>query len=211
MKRLLPDTNIYGLLTVDQDLHQLHREFESRKTELKIYGFSIIRKELKKVPKKLINGVNVQASLLKTYSYFVTKEYEIEDQLRSIADEYYRVYLSQGGSLIKEDIYNDLLIVACASVKDIDLVVSEDNATLGSEMFKKAYSTVNLKKGIRQPTFIKYKQFKELLLGTAFSDPFIDKSNKFGIFLGLFNLLEGILFLFHRLSQEKLIYKYIVS
>lgn len=211
MKRLLLDTNIYGLLTVDPDLHLLHQEFESKKTELKIYGFSIIRKELKKVPKKVINGINVQASLLRTYSYFVAKEYEIENKLKSIADEYYLAYLSQGGSLTKEDIYNDFLIVACASVKDINLVVSEDNATLSSEMFKKVYTEVNLNNNISLPVFIKYKHFKELLLRTAFPDPLINKPNKFGVFLGLFNLLEGILLLFHKLSQEKLIYKFIVA
>ncbi|HLC71543.1 MAG TPA: hypothetical protein VJI32_06030 [Candidatus Nanoarchaeia archaeon] len=212
MKRVLPDTNIYGLLTVDPDLHTLHQQLEIKKGDITIIGFSIIRKELKKVPKKVIDGINIQASLLRTYALFISKEYEMENSLVGLAQNYYEAYVSLGGTDVKEDIYNDLLIVACASLKNITIVVSEDNATLANQWFQKSYAIVNKKRGIMLPRFIKYKEFKNLLRGTRFSDPFIDSSNKFGVFLSFLYIFKGILFFgFHTLFQEKLIYKDFVS
>lgn len=212
MERVLPDTNIYGLLTVDSDLHLLHKSLEFKKNEITIIGFSIIRRELKKVPKKIIDGINIQASLLRTYTYFISKEYEMENSLAELAEEYYKAYALLGGNMVKEDIYNDLLIVACASIKNITVVVSEDNATLANEWFKKAYIIVNKKRGILLPQFIKYKEFKTLLRGAGFSNPLIDSSNKFWIFLSFLYIFKWILaFGFHTLLQEKLIYKDFVS
>ncbi|MBI2661858.1 hypothetical protein HYX11_00170 [Candidatus Woesearchaeota archaeon] len=208
MKRLLLDTNIYGLLTVDSDLHLLHSLIEQKRGEFRIYGFSVVRKELKKVPKKVVGGVNVQASLLRAYSYFIVKEYDIEGMFERIAEEYYKNYVFFGGNLLKEEIYNDLLIVACASVKNVDIVVSEDNGTMWNEVFRKAYENVNLKFNVGNPSFIRYKQFKELLRGTTFTDPFINSANKFGIFLSLFYICKIIFgFSFHIFIKERLIYK----
>ncbi len=208
MKRLLLDTNIYGLLTVDPELHFFHSLVERKEVDFNVYGFSVIRKELKKAPRKIINGVNVQASLLRTYSYFAVKEYDLESNFENLADEYYKSYISFGGELAKEKIYTDLLIVACASVKNVDVVVSEDNGTMWTEVFRKAYTTVNINFNVGNPRFIKYKEFKTLFHRATFTDPFVDGANKFGIFLSFFYICKDIfLFLFHIHVKEKLIYK----
>ena len=126
-------------------------------------------------------------------------------------DQFFKNYSESDYNNWEEDIYNDLLIVACASIKNITVVVSEDNATLANEWFKKAYGIVNKKRGILLPRFIKYKEFKTLLGGTGFSDPLIDSSNKLGILLSFLYIFKGVFLLFHTLSLEKLIYKDFVS
>ena len=206
MKRLLLDTNIYGLLFTDADFHNLHTLLGSKKEELMIYGYDVIRKELKNAPSKIIEKVNVRASLLRAYFSFTSKEYVLEETYLEIAEDYYQQYLIAGGSLSKEKLWNDFLIVACASVKEINIVVSEDNATLASEIAKIAYKSVNFKRKIRIPDFIGYEKFKSLLRGTSLSNPIINSSNKFGILLGFFNVLPFV-FVFHLSLKENLIYK----
>ncbi len=205
MKRLLLDTNIYGLLAVDSDLHLCHQAFEQKREIWRIYGFSVIRKELKKVPRRVIDGVNIQASLLRAYSYFISKEYELEGGFETIAEQYYQAYVSLGGELPKKEIYNDLLIVACSSVKNIDLVVSEDNATLAHEFFRKVYASVNEELKLQMPVFIKYKKFKESLLGTGFPNPFVHGADKLRILLGFFYILKWVLF--HMFTKKALYIK----
>jgi len=209
MNRLLLDTNIYGLLMADKDFHLLHTKIENIKEDLKIYGFSIIRSELKQAPKETIQGVNIRASLLRAYSSFIVKEYELQDDLKGIAEDYHKTYLEFGGSLPKDKLFNDFLIVACSSVKDISVVVSEDNATLASEIAKKAYRAVNKKRNIAFPNFTGYEDFKKIVLGASLPDPIIKNSNKLGILLGFFNIFPGIYFvfnnfIFHTMNWENL-------
>ncbi|MBI2151603.1 PIN domain-containing protein [Candidatus Woesearchaeota archaeon] len=161
MKRLMLDTNIFGLLVSDKDFHMMHSILENNKEELRIYGLNLIRQELKMAPRTIIAGVNVQASLLRAYSSFTTSEYVIDEKLKIIAEEYFKMYSKLGGGYTKEKLWNDFLIVACASVKDISVVVSEDNATMLNEIAQKSYQIINQKEGLKLPDFIGYKLFKK--------------------------------------------------
>ena len=210
MKRLLLDTNIYGLLAADRTFHSIHQALQQQKNDIHVYGFSLIRKELKAAPKVLIDGVNVRASLLRAYDSVIVKEYSLSGEYKRIAEEYYSAYLLCGGRLPQEVLFNDFLIVACASKHEIPIVVSEDNATLVSELTKKAYDLVNTKRSLPCPRFIGYTRFKESILGARFSDPVINNSNKLWILLCFFYILQWTLFLSfccHKHSKESLIYK----
>lgn len=211
MKRLLLDTNIYGILFADKDFHLLHELLEDEKGKLRIYGFDIVRKELKEAPRKDISGVNVRAALLRAYSAFTVKEYPLEEEFKTLAEQYYQQYLSLGGGYTREKLFADFLIVACASVKEINIVVSEDNATLASELALKAYAQVSQEKGLYLPQFIRYEQFKKEVLSGKPSDPFVDNSNKFGILLGFLNIFPGVFLGFHEVIERKYIYKCFVS
>ena len=206
MKRLLLDTNIFGLLFADSDFHVLHHLLEEQREELYIYGLNLIRQELKKAPGKVVGGVNVRARLLRAYSSFICEEYIVDNRVKDIAEKYFSVYTTFGGGFTKEKLWNDFLIVACASVKDIAIVVSEDNATMLNELAKKSYTETNVKEKLRLPVFIGYKLFKKELLGSGFSNPLINSPQKFWIFLGFFNILP-LVFLFHSILKESLIYK----
>ncbi len=163
MKRLLLDTNIYGLLATDSEFPKLYSMILEKREQFLIYGFVLIRKELKDAPGKSHEGKNIRASLLHAYERMVSKEYPFTVLYKELAEEYYLVYHALGGSHPKEKLFPDSLIVACASAKQIPLVVSEDSATLGNEIALKAYSEVNLRRKISLPILIRYKKFKEMI------------------------------------------------
>lgn len=162
MKRLLLDTNIYGLLFADPNFHHLHEKVQHIPA-LRIYGYDIIRKELKAAPRRVIRGVNIRASLLRAYSAFVVKEYATDGRLSTISASYHTAYRQQGGLASFRSLENDFLIVACAAVHGIDIVVSEDNATMLNELALRSYASVNRKLGIRTPSFIGYENFKRAI------------------------------------------------
>ena len=55
---------------------------------------------------------------------------------------------------------NDLRIVACASIKGFDLIVSNDEKTLKHPVAIKAYDEVNLFRSYRTPTFFNFSDLK---------------------------------------------------
>lgn len=56
----------------------------------------------------------------------------------------------------------NFLIVACASINELDIVVSEDNKTMLSEYAIRTYDTVNSLRSHRTPKFIHYEDFRRL-------------------------------------------------
>ena len=70
------------------------------------------------------------------------------------------MYTALGGCLSQEKLLNDFLIIACSSIKNLDVVVSSDGKTMLSELAVKAYMLVNKTKGIPLPRLISYEVFK---------------------------------------------------
>lgn len=167
MKRLLLDTNIYGEMVVDRDLFKL-KEAHKQKKELVIYGLRLIRNELRATSKNKDHlGRNLRVALLSLYDEFVA-EHELrveEEELIKIARKYYEIYWELGGHKAKEILLNDYLIVACAAMKKMDIVVSNDEASMLSELSLKAYQIVNELLELKNPQFINYKELKSLILG----------------------------------------------
>jgi hypothetical protein len=83
--------------------------------------------------------------------------------ISSLASKYFIVYKELGGTAKEKDIENDFLIVAAASIKSLDVVVSEDNKTMKDRTAMKSYEIVNKLNGLRTPEFIGYELFKKLL------------------------------------------------
>ena len=170
MKRILPDTNIFGELVIDPDIDRIKEHFEKAKEELIIYGFRLIRDELRATPKpSRLEGKNLRVALLSLYDYFV-KNRELKfniGELNKIADDYYKTYSSFGGSKSKKVMINDFLIVACASKNNLDIVVSNDNITMLTENAIKSYKNVNKILNLKTPKFIDYKEFKEIIMSDA--------------------------------------------
>ena len=82
------------------------------------------------------------------------------NEIRKLADEYFKEYRNNGGGVGKKKIFNDFKIVACATLKNFDLVVSDDERTMKSSKAVEAYKTVNIKINRRTPTFHSYKNLK---------------------------------------------------
>lgn len=168
MKRVILDTNIYGFI-LDIDEPDMIEE-SIAKSDIMIYGMRVIRKELRDAPKKSTiydrsrKAVrNLRNSLLALYDTVTKKEYDTSEKMNALAEEYYTAYMEAGGKEKWEDMENDFIIIACASIYNLDIVVSEDNETMLSDDALKAYRIVNAPRKYRVPEFISYSKFRRLL------------------------------------------------
>lgn len=166
MKRLLADTNFYGLLAKDYERIEVVCNIKTNKNLL-IYEFRVIRNELRDVPKKIkVGGKNLRMDLLNLYDEITGKHsIEFTDIAVKRADDYYKAYREFGGSKSKNEIINDFVIVACASLKDFDIIVSNDERSMLAENAIRAYNLVNSVISKKTPRFISYEKFKNILRG----------------------------------------------
>ena len=171
MKRILLDTNIYEFI-----LRYLERKDVKSYIEKQIfiiYGFDAIRKELRGTPKKKVEAgreeiKNLRMALLLVYDFLVGKhQYKTTDGIINLAGKYFDVYKALGGFASRSEIISDLRIVACASLHNLDIVVSEDNKTMLSGQAISAYKSVNALEKIKTPNFIGFKEFRNLLGGVS--------------------------------------------
>ena len=162
MKRFIFDTNIYGELIFDRDFLRLK---EAVKKNAVIHGFTIIRNELRDVPKQIkLEGKNLRIGLLHIYDELTSKSYSLTSEIEKLGNDYYTAYRSFGGSKALREILNDFLIVACASQYSINIIVSEDNKTMLTENARKAYNTVNGLSNRKTPQFFGYLELKRWLI-----------------------------------------------
>ena len=163
MNKILFDTNIYGLLVIDPDRKEIHHKIHD--SHFFIFGFEIIRHELRDTPKHIVfNNRNLRIDLLSVYDDLVKKTYTFDQTIHTLAEHYFKAYQGFGGGISKSDIFPDFCIVACASQKQLDIVVSEDKHSLLTENALKAYQLVNDIKKIRTPNFLRYAEFKKQIL-----------------------------------------------
>lgn len=163
MKKVILDTNIYGEMIFDLEFEVVKKTIPSK---FIVYGFKIIRNELRDVPKKIKReGKNFRIAILHIYDEITAhKNLVVTEDIISLAELYYKAYRDLGGIRSKKKIFNDFMIVACASINDIDIVVSEDNKTMLAENALKAYDLVNSMKNKKMPSFIGYLKFKRWLI-----------------------------------------------
>jgi len=160
MKRILFDTNIYGLIVVDKERNAIREELSKKK--FIVYGNSIIKNELRKTPRIFVDGINLRNDLVRLYREII-KNHDLAIKKRDIelAESYYKAYQELGGITSRTKLINDLTIVASATNSLLDIVVSEDNKTMLNEISLKSYRLVNdiWKKPL--PRFIVYEEFKK--------------------------------------------------
>lgn len=149
MIHVLFDTNIYGLLIADPNYAQLADSI-ARDKNFMIHNFRLIRNELRRFPKAL-----------PLYNRLVTSRV-IKDnkEIERLASEYFQQYKGTGGHQGKKKMLNDLKIVACASLKHLDLIATEDRQTMQHPAAIQAYKIVNLRRNLRVPQFYSYAELK---------------------------------------------------
>ncbi|HLC67435.1 MAG TPA: hypothetical protein VJI12_00980 [archaeon] len=164
MKRIILDTNIYGRIVEKRQEEEI-RQIIERHHGVIIYGFDVVRKELRAVSKDVRSSkklvrlmlLGIYDKLIKSHNYFTTSA------IVQLSGEYYSVYRELGGKESEKEMLNDFLIVACASIHELDIVVSDDNETMLSDNAIKAYRIINSLKKYRTPEFIGYGAFWRLL------------------------------------------------
>lgn len=164
MKRMILDTNIYGRMVERREADEIKTRLESKR-DIIIYGFDVVRKELRATSKnKIIGKTKLRLAVLGIYDRLTQHRIMSTTTLISkLADDYYETYRQLGGRIHRDDIINDFLIVACASIHELDIVVSADNKSMLSGYAIKSYTIVNKLRNYRLPEFIGYDAFARLL------------------------------------------------
>lgn len=194
IRKYLLDSNIYGEMVVDAEIEELKRTYEQCKDIVLVYGIKqIIRKELRDTPKNIkIKEKKLRSNLLGLYDIFAEKHnITLIQEYGRVADNYYESYRKNGGTKPRGELHNDLLIVACASCKGMNVVVSEDEKTMLSENAFKAYNLVNAASNKRTPRFIGYREFKAELR-SCLSNKLVCRSDKFWVFLVFLDFLNQL-------------------
>ncbi len=159
--RVMLDTNIYGFIVEEDNPEEILVRIASSK--VLVCGSTVIRAELRDTPKKKVVGrIKLRLRLLSSYDSLVgdKRNYDVNEIIRKMAAEYNEHY---NGSYSWEELENDFLIVATASLHNLDLVASGDEDTMKNPKAIKAYEIVNRKYELRNPGFISFQKFKELL------------------------------------------------
>ncbi len=161
--RVLLDTNIYGYV-IESDLDLVQGIAGCSK--IVVYGNNVIRMELRETPKEKKTDAmrGYRMLLLNNFDLIVGKHMlPITKETEELAKEYFKEFKRNRGIQNWQKIKNDFLIVACAALKNLDIVVSEDNKTMLSKKAVDSYQVVNGRLLLRTPTFIGYKNFKEIV------------------------------------------------
>lgn len=119
-----------------------------------VINFRVVRDELRKYKKTL-----------KVYEN-IAKGKKIQDskQIDDLANEYFKEYRKNKGGTGERKMRRDFKIVACASMKNCDIVYSEDNSTMKCEKALKSYKIINSIYNYRTPEFKSYKDLRRIYL-----------------------------------------------
>jgi len=180
-KRIIFDTSVYGRLI--EDLELANKIGEKIPNEYVIYGNKTIRNELRDTPNDLrLWDKSIRILLLKIYDSFVRKEHHdlgCNKLVGTLSEDYFEAYKKESGSLSNQEMKNDLIIIATATIYQLDIVVSDDERSMFSNMSEmqgisehdqkssifdeaiRAYEKVNKEYGMKNPVFKKYTAFKE--------------------------------------------------
>ena len=157
------DTNIYGRLIEEENFREIATKIKNDE-EFKVYGFGLIRKELRDTPKSSKLGRLSRRNLLLSVYDGITGGKYLKDslQIHRLAMKFYNSYRELGGirNWDKTNIDVDFTIVACAMFYKLDIVVSDDIKTTLSKVALKAYKHISAKEALRVPTFYHYSDLK---------------------------------------------------
>ena len=163
MLRIIFDTNIYGLLASEKKIDEISEKI-TKDTNLAVYGFQPIRKELRDTPKsERLGKLGKRNTVLGLYDKLTKGRYLSESiKVNQLALKFYNSYRTFGGIRSWKDtnIDVDFTIFACASYYKLDLVVSDDASTMLSKPALKAYKHITIKEGIWNPNFWKYSDLR---------------------------------------------------
>lgn len=159
--RVLFDTNVYGLIVQNADSRQFVYLLKNR--PVLVCGSTVVRKELRDISKKAVVGRSKLRSVaLGVYDALVVdkRNYSVTEIVKTTALEYNEHYK---GSFSWKELEDDFLIVAIASIHNIDIVVSNDERTMTSKDALNAYREVNENFELRTPRFRKFEDFQEMV------------------------------------------------
>ena len=167
MKRILLDTSVYGKLIEEDGVRRLV-ETRLKLNEYVVYGSQTIRKELRDTPRgKVVRNSQLRLLLLEVYDSFVRKQnhdLKLNPLVERLSGDYFKEYKKQRGSFSQHEMKNDFMIIATATIYNLDVVVSNDDKTMLSHICINVYKSVNKKYGLTNPILKHYQLFKKELM-----------------------------------------------
>ncbi|MBI2137758.1 hypothetical protein HYU12_04545 [Candidatus Woesearchaeota archaeon] len=173
MKRVIFDTNIYGRIVENAELVFVANGIDNL---LVNYGSIVVKQELKgyegsRVLRYEGKVRKFRALLFEAYDLLVKKTYEIDERTSRLAKEYFMVYVKLGGNKPQNELLNDFLVVATASIHGLEIVYTEEKEdvkegtarTMRSQEALKAYEIINELNKLNSPKFKSYKDLKATL------------------------------------------------
>jgi len=171
------DTNVYGELLIEPASQEIIKRIKEDKM-VYVYGIDIIEDEIKEAPAEVKLGgkilrdavisiyetiIDEELKLFPVAKYLASEYYEEYDKLRK-SGRYYKILDSKTKKYTEDDLKIDFEIIAVASLKGIDVVVSMDRRTILSELAEETYKKVNKLNELRTPRLVKYSDFKRRYL-----------------------------------------------
>ncbi len=154
MANVIIDSCTYGKMIKDANWEKLVEEIIKTKSFI-VFNFRVIRDELRKAPKQVLT----------IYDQIVSTNMIQENKtIVKLAEGYYNEYKKNGGGKGKKKILNDFKIVACASIKNCDILFSDDDSTLKCKNALDAYRKVNINMKYRTPKFYSILDLKSTFL-----------------------------------------------
>ncbi len=164
------DTNVYGELLIEPNSDELVKKIRRNKSYF-IYGVDIIEQELSETPLHIkYKGDVTQKLLIELFELLSDEIITVTSLAGHLAEDYFRRYkeLSKSGKypIIKEkydekNLKIDFQIIAIASIRSVDIVVSSDKRTMLSQLARDVYDHINKMNGLRTPELLEYEKFKE--------------------------------------------------
>ncbi|MBU2639613.1 MAG: hypothetical protein KKG75_02795 [Nanoarchaeota archaeon] len=168
------DTNVYGELLIEKNSEKIIENIR-KDNKIYVYGLDIIERELEDTPievkyknrilKKLVINIyeliiKEELKLIPLAKHLASEYYKKFDELRK-SGKYYKILESKIKKYTEEDLIIDFQIIAIASLKNIDIVVSTDKRTILSEIAENTYNNINKLNDLRTPELVKYSEFKK--------------------------------------------------
>lgn len=164
VSRVIFDTNIYGRIIEKSELDMVISNMHGH---LLNYGSVVVKQELKAYEGKRTLHYDgkvrkFRALLLEAYEFLVKKTYEIDDKTNDLAGAYFTAYKKLGGKKSHSEIINDFLIVATASIHQLEIIYTEDKegGTMRAPEALKAYEIINELSYLEMPKFRSYEQLR---------------------------------------------------
>ncbi len=159
--RVLFDTNIYGFIAKEDDPEKLVLKIAG--SNVMVCGSKVVRRELRQIPlRKNEDSRKLRSEVLKYYAVLVNdkRDYEVNKFIKGLAEEYKKDYAGKNRG---EDLFDDFLIVATASIHMVKIVCSNDDKTMKEPAAIKTYKKVNEKFQLPKPEFISLEELKKII------------------------------------------------
>ena len=96
MLRLIFDTNVYSSIAKDKNFNKIVEKIKDEK-EIRIYGYKVIKEEIKDIPKSIkYENHKLRTFLINLYYDIIKEQYPESQSIKRLAEIYYKEFKKLG-------------------------------------------------------------------------------------------------------------------